>query len=59
MLDFLVDGGGDHHVLGLEQSPHDVEDGGLPHGRVVRVGGQRRVARHQEVQVRGGDEGCD
>ena len=59
MLDLLVDVGGHHHVLWLEQPPHHVEDSGLPDGRVLRVRRQRSVASHQEVQVGRRDQGRD
>ncbi len=36
----------------LEESPHDIEDGRLADGGVLGLGGERRVAGHQEVEVR-------
>ena len=49
----------DHHVLGLEQSPHHVQDRRLPDVGALLLRGQRGVARHQEVEPGGGDEGGD
>mmetsp|Transcript_2101 Transcript_2101/g.13649 ORF Transcript_2101/g.13649 Transcript_2101/m.13649 type:complete len:273 (+) Transcript_2101:3153-3971(+) len=42
--------GADHDVLGLEQPPHHVQDGGFPHGRCgLPFHAQRGVSRHEEV----------
>ena len=60
MVDFFVHGGGDHHVLWLQEATHHVQNGGFPHGRGVgHFGAEWRVPRHQEVEVGGGYEGGD
>lgn len=45
---------GDHAILGLEESAHDVQDGSFTHRlRLLDVGaGERRVGRNQEVRSR-------
>ena len=43
----------------LQEPSHDIEDGRLPNGRVLGLGGERGVAGHQEVKVRGRDERRD
>ena len=49
--------GGDHDVLSLQESPHDIEHSGLPDRADMSVQSQRRVAGHQEVAAGRGDEG--
>jgi hypothetical protein len=59
VLNLLVLSGRHHHVLWLQQPPHHVEHGRLAHRGVVRVGRERRVARHEKVEVGRRDEGRD
>ena len=49
----------DHHVLGLQQPPHHVQHRRLPDVGRLLLRGERRVASHQEVEARGGDQGRD
>ena len=39
-----------HHVLGLQEPPHDVENSGLAHVGEVLVRGQGREPSHQKVE---------
>jgi hypothetical protein len=53
-----------HDVLGLQEAPHDVQDRGLTYGAAhhlarITLNREGRVAGHQKVAARGGDEGCN
>lgn len=42
--------GADHDILGLEQPPHHIQDGGFSHSRCgLSFHAQRSVSRHEEV----------
>ena len=58
---FLAGKGRDHAVLVLEETPHDVKDGGLAHrlGLLDVVAGEGGVGRHEEVAPGSGDQGGD
>ena len=43
-----------HHVLRLQQAPHDVEHRRLAHGGRLLIGDQRSVAGHKVVEAAGG-----
>ena len=48
-----------HHVLRLQQSPHNVKNGGFSDGSGLLIRMQRGVARHQVVQSRSWNERGD
>ncbi len=48
-----------HHVLGLQETAHDIKNGGLAHLRLVFFVGKRRVGTGQKVQTRRGNQRGD
>jgi len=48
--------GGNHDVLGLQQTTHHIQHGRLTNRTALAINRQRGVSSHQEMTTRGGDQ---